>query len=185
MNIFHHQFSTGQVVAATGVTNAALQSWLRRNLIVGHKTTAPIEGGGTPGAHRKFSFFNVMEIAIAKALTDTGLKDIDAAMKAAMHFAHSGHAAVGDNPGRMPSLPFDWRQPPRKTILCVAGERSTVTYWRPGNNDFWVIARHQLGNPEGFVALEINPVFERVVANLGYDYRDVLEIAYPHNEQAE
>lgn len=184
MTIFHAQFSTGQVVAATGVSNPTLQTWLKRNLIVGQKG-AEISGGGSPGAHRRYSFFNVMEIAVTKALVDVGL-DVSDAVKAAMHFAHSGQTAIGDRRSRLPSLPYDTRLDPCFTVLCVAGEKSRTLPWVPGAaEDVVVLARHFLGNPLGFVILQIDPIFEAVTRSLEYDYRDVLDIAYPSKSEAE
>lgn len=173
MNIFHHPFSTGQVVAATGVSNSALQSWLKRDLIVGHKEGAPIEGGGTPGAHRRFSFFNVMEIAVAKALLDVGMGSVSDAFRAAMGFAHVGNGELpGLRPERRPGLPYN---DTCLTILCVRQDQSTVEIWKP-KSDVFISARQRLGG--GFVVLEINPIFERVTHQLGYDHRDVLSLAY-------
>lgn len=173
MNIFQQRFSTGQVVAATGLPNATLQSWLKRDLIVGHKQYAPIQGGGSPGAHRGFSFFNVMEIAIAKALLDAGMGSVSDACKAAMGFAHVGNGQIGDmRPERRPGLPYN---DACLTVLCVRQENSVVEIWKP-KSDLFITARHRLG--EGFVVLEINPIFERVTHRLGHDYRDVLNFAY-------
>lgn len=175
MNIFHEQFSTGQVVAATSASNATLQSWLKRDLVIGHKQGAAIEGGGTPGSHRRFSFFNVMEIAVAKALLDTGMGSVTHAFKAAMGFAHVGNGEMaGLRPERRPSLPYDG---PCVTVLCVRGDQSIVEFWKP-KSDVFISARHRLG--DGFVIQEINPVFERVTHALGHDHRDVMKLAYGH-----
>lgn len=181
MTIFHAQFATGQVVSATGVSNATLQSWLKRNLIVGQKD-APISGGGTPGAHRRFSFHNVMEIAVTKALTEVGLNVSDA-VKAAMHFAHSGRGPIGNERMRLPGLPFDTMTNPCFTLLCVAGDSSALVPWVPGKEDATAIARHLLGEPLGWITLRINPIFESVVAALGFDYREVLKTAYGSDAQ--
>lgn len=174
MNIFHETFSSGQVIDAAGITNHALQSWLRRDLVIGQKK---IEGGGSPGSYRRFSFRNVMEIAIAKALTDVGASSLESAFRAANLFAHVGGTEPGDNVDRIPGLPFDWRNGPRLTILVVAGDRAAVTHWSQGC-DFYVTARHRL-DARGFVSLEVDPIFERVAHVLGYDYRDILNFAYP------
>jgi len=181
MDIFDTQFTTGQVVAATGVSNNTLQTWLKRNLIVGQKN-APISGGGTPGAHRRFSFFNVMEIAVTKALVDVGLSVSDA-LHAAVRFAHSAPGPIGDELVRLPSLPFNTLRNPCFTVLCVSGDKSHVLPWVPGKgDDAMVLARHYLGNPLGWITLQINPIFESVVTRLGFDYRDVLKRAYPATE---
>ncbi|WP_419828188.1 hypothetical protein [Sphingomonas sp.] len=182
MNLFHDRFATGQVVTATGVPNPTLQSWLKRDLIVGHKDN-PIVGGGSPGAHRRFSFYNVMEIAIAKGLLDIGLGSVTNAFMAATSFAHVGGSGIGNEPDRHPGLPFDTRPRAGYTLLCVAGERRAAIHWTPGVDPLAII-RHRLGNAGGFVMLEIDPIFWSVTHRLGYDHRDVLELAYPGQPKA-
>lgn len=176
MNIFHAQFSTGQVVEATAVSNATLQSWLKRKLIVSQQDS-PIVGGGSPGVHRRYSFFTVMEIAIAKALIDAGLSNLSAAFQAASRFAHIGCGEIGDRPARMPSIPFDTLGSSGMTLLCVAGDRSAITLWRPGKDPLAEI-RHELQRPGGFVLIEADPIFNRVVTLLGYQPHEVLQLAY-------
>lgn len=172
MSIFQQRFSTGQLVAATGLPNATLQSWLKRSLVIGHKD---ITGGGSPGIHRTFSFFNAMEIAIAKALTDMGLS-ASVALSAGRRFAHSAGGPIGDRPGRVPSIPFDTRVSGGFTLLCLAGDKTALYNMTEAKNALFAEMRHQLG--DGFLVLHINPIFERVTASLGYDYRDVLADAY-------
>ena len=174
MPIFDAQFSTGQVTEATGVTNAALQSWLRRELIIGHRDS-PIGGGGSPGVHRRFSFFNVMEIAVAKALIDSGYNDVPSAFAAARLFAHTGDAPIGDLPARLPAMPFDNRDMNCHTLLCVGPNGADMTIWAPGR-DVWANMR-RLG--EGFFILHIDPIFERVVMALKHNYHHVTDAAYP------
>ena len=173
MNIFQDEFQTSDVVAATGLPNHTLQSWLKRDLLTG-KPAAPIKGGGVSGSHRKFSFFTVMEIAIAKALTDTGISAANA-LKAAMHFAHVGHGAIGDRPERYPSLPYPNAGMAARTLICVAGDRSVEYRWQVGK-DIIPIIRADLG--QAFLVLEVDEIFDRVCARLGYESRDVLNSAY-------
>lgn len=180
MNIFHDRFTTGQVIAATGLPNHTLQSWLKRDLLIG-KPGAPIEGGDGSGSHRRFTFYTIMEIAVAKALADLGLSAAHA-IKAAQHFAHTGHGQIGANPARNPGLPFDNRVGGGFTLVCVAGERSTECFWQPGK-DVFANLRYQLG--EGFVILEINDLFDRVLDALGYHPSAVMEIAYPRKAATE
>lgn len=117
MHTSHATFSTGQVVAATGVAHESLQNWLKRGLVVGQKD---IEGGGAKGRHRRYSFFNVIEIAMAKALIDAGMSTLEHAFYAAALFSHTG---VG---GRIPSHPFNQR--PGYTLL-VAGPGWADTFF--------------------------------------------------------
>jgi len=181
MNIFNERFSTGQVIAATGLPNHTLQSWLKRDLLVS-QPEAPIEGGGVPGLHRKFSFHSVMEIAVAKALCDIGLSTANS-LKAAVHFAHMGQVITyyeGESPDwaamRRPSLPFDNRNG-GKTLIFVAGEKSGELHWRPGT-DILTTAISKFG--DGFVMLNASDVFERTTRALDFDPNVVMASAYSH-----
>lgn len=187
MTIFAESFSTGQVIAATGVPNHTLQSWLKRGLVVGPseaKEDHKIQGGGSPGAHRRFSFYSVMEIAIAKALTDIGSPSVETAFRVAAKFAHFARGSFGWEGGpvehvrRLPSLPLNHRTGPKRTLLCVSGGTSVVIPW-DGKGDVWSAARHALNTPDGFVILEVDRVFDRVVRALGHDPWEVLSEAYP------
>lgn len=175
MNIFHHKFTTGQTVEATEVPHATIQSWMKRGHVVGSRETGAVEGGGTPGSHRRFSFFNVMEIAVAKALTDAGLGDLDAAFRAAIHFAHAGRGFISDVfPARIPSCPFDPQSTRAYTLIFARPDGSEEVPWRPGR-DVLASALHGRG---GCVLIEVNPIFDRVVTSLGYHPTDVLDLAY-------
>ncbi|WP_234052696.1 MULTISPECIES: hypothetical protein [unclassified Xanthobacter] len=169
MSIFNAEFTTGQVIAAADVTNSALQTWIKRGLIVGHKNHQ-IDMPGTPGIKRKFSFFNVMEIAIAKGLIDLGVELTDAFHHASM-FAHTGDEE------RNPSLLF---RDPGFTLLCVAGPKATEVLWMPGT-DVTATIRTNLHHPLGWVTLEVNNVFDRVTTSLGYHPEAVLTECYGEN----
>lgn len=178
MNIFHQTFSTGEVVTAAGVSNAALQSWLKRGIIIGHKDK-PIEGAGSPGAHRRFSFFNVMEIAIAKALLDAGMGEPREAFNAAVHFAHVGCGAIpGISPIRDPSLPFD-PSTNAYTLMCVHKGRTNIVPYRPKQDAMAGIMHDvRIHGSDGLVLLFVDPVFERVVTALRHHPQEVLDLAY-------
>ncbi len=180
MNVFHDQFSTGKIVEATGVPNATLQSWLKRGVITSHppkgsETDARITGGGTPGAHRRFSFFNAVEIAIAKALLEAGLSRPEHAFQAATSFAHFGVEATNLHPARVPGCPYDSAGAAGETLLCVRADRSSIVWHRLGR-DVLPNVYAELG--DGFVLIRTDPVFERTVTALGYQGLDVLNLAY-------
>jgi hypothetical protein len=180
-NIFEEKFSTGQIVKATGVSNAALQTWLKRGIIVGHRN-ADIEGGGSPGLHRRYSFFNLMEIATAKAIIDCGVSDLALAFQAARAFAHVGSGPLpGEAPERQPGMPFY----DHRTLLCVGQSGGTyVAFWKSGNDPLANI-RMALGRPAGFLVIDINDLFDRVVAVLGYHPQAVLDFAYSANKTSD
>lgn len=121
---------------------------------------------GKPGVRRSFSFYSVMEIAVAAALTELGLAPSQA-FRAAQGFAHTG------DENRMIAFPF----PEGRTLLCVAGDRSTELMWSPGQ-DLMSIARHHLGRPLGFVVLDASELFDRVTGSLGYHPQRLLDDEY-------
>ncbi|MBF2717502.1 hypothetical protein [Agrobacterium vitis] len=179
MDIWNEKFSTGQVIKATGVSNHTLQSWLKRGVIIGHKGKSDIEGGGSPGLHRRFSYFNVMEIAVAKALLDCGVTDLALAFKAAATFSHTGDGPLPGSPQREPGMPCDTRHAIYgRTLLCVSGERHHIAFWQPGT-DVMAVIRNELGRPIAFTVLDTNDLFDRVVGALGYHPEAVYEQSYP------
>lgn len=176
MNIFQDRFTTGQVVAATEIPNHTLQSWLKRDMLTG-KPLEPIEGGGVSGSHRKFSFFTVMEIAIAKALTDVGISAADA-LRTSMHFAHVGQGPIAGMPERRPSLPYLNTGMAARTLIMAAGERSIEVFWdASAKKDIIASARWQLQSA-AFVVVEVDEIFDRVVGRLGYHPVEVMNFAY-------
>lgn len=164
MSIFSARFTTGQVISAAGVTNASLQTWIRRGAIVSSKGEE-IASPGSPGYRRSFSFRNVLAIAITKELIDIGVELGDASNAAAM-FAYSGKIS------RLPGLPFTMQV---GTLLCVAGEKSRVIAWEPGKDPIAGIL-HAFHPSPGFVVLYVNPIFDRVTKALGYCPDEVLDL---------
>ncbi|MCV0429021.1 MAG: hypothetical protein K5905_26500 [Roseibium sp.] len=178
MNIFNDKFASGQVIKSAGISNATLQSWLKREVIVGQKDGSVIEGGGSPGRHRRFSFYNLIEIATAKALIDCGVSDLQVAFSTARKFAHTGIAATKEHPERNPGMPFNISNDALgQTLLCMSGEHSFVAFWQPGTDPLLEI-RTALRRPIGFVILDMNELFDRVTASLGYHPQEVIEHAY-------
>ena len=170
MAIYQDTFTTGQVTKAAGITNATLQTWIARGLVVGHgkgsEVPPAIDMPGRSGVRRSFGFYSVMEIAAAAALTDLGLSPSQA-FKAAQSFAHTGDS------DRMVAFPF----PEGRTLICVAGNRSAELMWRPGE-DLIAIARHHLGRPLGFTVLDASELFDRVTSSLGYHPQQLLDDEY-------
>ena len=179
MNIFHEKFSTIQVIAATGVTNDNLQNWLKRQLIIGQKT---IEGGGVQGRHRQWSFFNLMEIAAAKALIDVGMTDLNSAFQAANRFAHVGQGPDGYTPERSPGCPHT--KFPGITLLVAGPGWSNEVFVSPDDNALKLytdLTRTGAGRKEGGVFVNMSDVFDLTVSRVGYHPEEVIELAYPKN----
>ncbi|KZX95340.1 MULTISPECIES: hypothetical protein [unclassified Sulfitobacter] len=169
-------FSASEVSNLTGARPESIQNWVKRKLIVGHRK---IEGGGSQGKHRRFTFFNVMEIAMAQTLMDMhmGAKE---AFTAAAQFAHS--SGGGDDfglPKRDPALPFHHHY--GDTIFGVAGERTFEELWESGSTrDTYGKLRQHLGS-EHFLTVNASEVFNTVCARMQYHPFEVLDAAYPED----
>ena len=81
-----------------------------------------------------------------------------------------------DDPERLPGLPFDYKK--GETFLYIAGGKVTVALHQDGVPEFGAITR-ALGNPPGFIALNLSAVFAGILHRMARDYREVLDEAYP------
>lgn len=165
MSLLNRTFQTGDLVRAANISNAILQTWIRRGFIIG-SDKSPIEMPGSPGHRRQFTFENVIEVAIAAALAALGVELVHA-FAAAAHFAHTGAAE------RPPAFPFN---SDGRTFIAVAGDRSQVfssTTFGLGANQW-----RGLGSPDAFVVVVASEIFDRVVAQLGEHPQRLIEQAY-------
>ena len=177
---------TGQTVAlATGLTAKQVTDWCNQGLIIGQRE--PLG----KGHRRMFSWFNLMEVASALALMEIGVKSPGDAFRAAQRFSHMADGGArwegddgsltDDDPERLPGLPFDYKK--GETFLYVAGSRVTVALHQDGVPPFDKIKR-ALGNPPGFIALNLSAVFAGILHRMARDYREVLDEAYPDKKAA-
>jgi hypothetical protein len=177
---------TAQTVAlATGATSKQITDWCGQGLIIGQRE--PLG----KGHHRSFSWFNLMEVASALALMEIGVKSPGDAFRAAQRFAHMGNGGfswAGDDdalkdsdPARHPALPYHHRE--GETFLYFAGGRMTVALHKDGIPEFDEINR-ALGNPPGFIALNLSALFAGILHRMARDYREVLDEAYPDQKAA-
>lgn len=174
-NIFQEQFTLGQVADAIQTNPETIKTWMKKGLIF----RAPTEGGG-PGTRRLHSFFGVMEMAVAAALIEAGVKDNEVAFYAARSFAMAGDGPIGDCPGRIPGCPFH----EGLTYVAIGNGQSTEVLYRPGK-DMMASARHRLGGAEVIIFVEINSIFRRVVTALRHDPVEVMKIAKQSLDQME
>ncbi len=167
-------FSASEVSNLTGARPESIQNWVKRKLIVGHRK---IEGGGSQGKHRRFTFFNVIEIAMAQNLMEMhmGAKE---AFAAAAQFAHSsGGGEVFDLPDRDPAMPFHHRH--GYTIFGVAGERTFEDLWEPGSDrDTYGNLRNHL-SADHFLTVNASKLFNTVCARMQYHPHEILDAVYP------
>ncbi|OWJ76986.1 helix-turn-helix domain-containing protein [Haematobacter genomosp. 1] len=167
--LFSRTFTVTEVAEALGVDSKDVQNYAARGLIVGHKGEAP----AGKGRARAFTFFNVMEIAVAISLKNFLTIPPMNAFMIAGRFAHGGQGLPIE---RKPALPFHHRH--GRTILVFTADQDGEIIWRPGA-DIFAEARHALNGALSFGTVDVSTLFERVVTRLGFDPRAVLDAAYP------
>lgn len=183
MDIIHRTYLASEVAAATGATPRDIQNWALR-VMVGHR----VGGGGGKGKRRQFSFNNLMEVAIAKAILDVGSRNVEAAFGAAADFSHysdggSGWGSESPSAMRLPALPFHHSL--GETRLLVHGDQGMTVLEAPRNaelsKEFGELrAMRYLGNPPVYIVVNASTVFMEVCRRLGVDFRHVLDAAYPN-----
>lgn len=173
-------FAAADVTRATGVDPGVLQNWLKRPVIVGGADR--IEGGGSPGKHRRFTLQVVMQIALAKELIDVSSgMELKTAFGSAMQFAHFGETEVGwvygdkdESPKRSPGLPFHYAH--GDTLLLVRGQSAEVVLIRKGEDER-LACLEVMG--DSYVRIDAGAVFRRVCGHLGLDPFKLQDAAYP------
>lgn len=165
-------FTAGEVTLAAGITNDRLQTWLRNDrLIVGQRDTLAGVVSGGAGNRRNFSFFNVMEIALATNLVALGL-GVDRAFEAAKRFAHMASEE------RSPAFPFK----DGRTLFWCSESSQGVVCWKPNENDSVAItelfASQVTYALENVRVVDVSRVFNRVVSALGFHPQEMIDEMY-------
>lgn len=158
-------YSASDVARATLLKPLTIQTWLKRDLIVGNRG---IEGGETQGRHRRFSFHSIISFAIAKQLVDLTLSP-KRAFEAAEKFAHSGHGStqwVGDMRAESPR---DTRHP-GFPYHHTAGETFLII-WDSGQTVVCAESESKIERPypalgKPLLIVSCNDVFNSVVSRL-------------------
>lgn len=176
--ILQQFFTTGDVTQAAGITNDRLQTWLRNDrLVVGQRDTLAGAVSGGAGNRRNFSFYNVMEIALATNLVELGL-GVDRAFEAAKRFAHM---ASGE---RSPAFPFQ----DGRTLFWCSDASQGVVCWKPSENDSGAItelfASQVTYTLENVRVVDVSRVFDRVVSALGFHPQEMIDEMYAHSTRA-
>lgn len=178
MNIRTQKFEANEVSRLASIDPAKMQLWLSRNLVVGQ--SEKIEGGGSRGIRRQFSFLNVMEIAVARALVDAGLTP-KSAFKVSLFFSHTGDGEHEVPQMRHLGLPFHYQF--GDTILAT----SLGQHWiGPMNTDDGGGLSRALSNlsiaagctVESASIVNASQVFKSICSGLSLDPFKVLDEAY-------
>ena len=175
------KFSAADTVRATGVSMDTLQNWMKRGIVIG--ADRKVEGGGSQGKHRLFSFHAVMQIATARALMEAGMESAPKKVaEAAAHFAHvsGGGTATWDGehsetPERFPGVPFHHRH--GHTIFVVGKHAATLV--AGANGPTYSQMKHEAVS-DSFVVIDASMVFYQVCANLDLDPLRELDKIYPN-----
>jgi len=178
-DILNRKYPTGVVLSAAEITNNALQNWFQRKLVIGHggdqtDMKEPFTG------RRLFTFNDVIVFALVKKLTGFGL-DLPNAFKAANQFSHCAHDMDGCR--RDPAFPFAGGDDDSlfdvETSLAVCGERSIVFPHQRGKGTFDILRSYF---PDGYTLIQVNPVFDAVVARLGAHPTELIERVYRNHK---
>jgi hypothetical protein len=188
MSLFEQRFSTETAADAAGMRASALQTWLRRKVVCGHETF-PLEGGGSSGAYRSWSFRNVMEVAVVQTLVSAGI-DLDRARPAGLTFAYTGSSigtgvvSYGEAPTmREPGFPFYVPGEVVRTFGYVAKGRGAAVIGAPAGFDHAEAAMVALGRPSVWTRFDGNDIFFRVCERLGVIPLTALRDAYGHGSE--
>lgn len=120
--ILETELPLSTAAAFLGVKPRTLQSWVQ------YMPTERVDGGGTQGSHRRFSFFAIMQAATAMKLIDLGIT-ASRAFEIASQFSNFGGAERatwgGETaPSRSPSLPYHYAL--GETYLCADATKAAV-----------------------------------------------------------
>lgn len=174
--------SAQDVARATGTTSKQITDWCNQGLVLGQK------GRLGKGHRREFSLNNLMEIAVAVALMQHGIRSPADAFAAAMGFAHVGSGPSGwvdkngkivedpPLPERKPGFPYHFRH--GETYLIVSGAQAKVIFVKKGQLDLYSMLPGLARPPAVFIAVNVSTVFAGVVENMGEDWRVVLDQVY-------
>jgi hypothetical protein len=153
---------------------------MARRLIVGQES---IGGGGGFGLHRLWTFYNLMEIATAKALIDAGMSDLKTVFAAAAMFAHTDCVLLGEPPRKvgLPIFPGGG-----VTLLAAAPHRAEVVYLDADCQSSGIDLCAKLmgrptsvfADPAGCVITNMSHVLDRLATGLGLSPQDVLAAEY-------
>lgn len=163
--ILTEKFTLARIAEVVEKNPTTLRTHINRSLVTA-QGPRNIHGDKPAGKHSRFSFFTLMEFALAYHLYDDMGLQLETSFKHAAHFAHiSGGGEVFNLPTRYGALPFHHDH--GDTLWGIADDRSfeIPTVSEPGKN-LYIMMRHYL-HSDDFILVNASKVFERVCARLG------------------
>ena len=175
MNIFEQKYTAQAVARAVGCEAKQISDWCNAGRIVGQRE--PLGKGRS----RQFSWFNVMEIAIANELMIIGVKSPQDAFAVAQSFSHTNDPDVRmlvreDGAERNASFPYHHSL--GTTFLFVSGSLGHVILSEDGNVNLFTVAS-PYSRARGYIVVNVSEVFAAVLHRLGHDCSDILNEFYP------
>jgi|GEM_PF-6990857 len=99
-------FTLARIGEVLDMDPGTLRNHINRGLVVGQGPRDSQSKNKPKGKHARFSFFTLMEFALAYRLNNMGV-ELSKAFQFASHFAHAGGGgAIFDLPERLPGLPY-------------------------------------------------------------------------------
>jgi hypothetical protein len=163
-------FGTGEVLELTGVPREMFQHWLKRDLLVG---MGQIQGGKGNGVRRRFTWCNLVEIAVTFELVKSKTMQPAEAFRAVSGLAHTDDSIHVDKVRKV-GFPFHWSEG-QTWLYVVDGHGHIVcqTEKTPLQNILT-----DIGNPRVFVALNYSSIFTEITQRMGIDGRVALDELY-------
>ncbi|MDF2140814.1 hypothetical protein [Paenirhodobacter sp. CAU 1674] len=176
MELLNQTFTAQSVALATGCTSKQITDWCNLGRVVGQRE--PLGRGHS----RKFSWFNLMEIAIAAELMNIGMSSVQDAFAASQKFAHSGESPshwVGEEPIGPPRIPaMPWHHTLGQTLLFVYQGGSAVKLVDDGGKVNLSGITPEYHRFTGLIVANVSEIFMRVCNRMALDGRKVLDEAY-------
>lgn len=173
--IFKQKFTLAQMGEVLNKNPSTLRTHINRGYVVAAGPRNK-DGDKETGKHSRFSFFTLMQFAMAYKLADLGVQN-EAAFKAAADFAHvGGGGEVFGLPERLPAIPF--HQDEGETIFGMTTVRTFEELWKRGENydTYGKLARTL--NSYDFVTVNASDVFNHVCGAIGEHPYTVLDQVY-------
>ena len=174
--ILNENFTLARIAEVVKKKPATLRTHINRSLVTS-RGSRNIHGYEPTGKHSRFSFFTLMEFAMAYHLYDDMGLQLETSFKHAAHFAHvSGGGTVFNLPIRYGALPFHHKH--GETLWGISGDNSheIPTNSEPGKN-LYIMMRHELQSSD-FILVNASKVFERVCARLEIHPLEALDEVY-------
>ena len=182
VDLFSKKFAAHQVGAAIGCDPKQISDWCNAGRVIGQRE--PLGRGNS----RQFSWFNIMEMALAERLMSIGMKSVSDAFFVAQKFSHIGDgplpagfvddglSSADKTPYRSPGLPFNWTDGTTYLVVWAGGDQIILS--EKGTVDLTKFP--PLYHREtGFIILNVTEIFVGVTHRLELgDYHDILANAY-------